>query len=151
MWPNELNTSDCSERGYVVGAQGLDSEVTRKSEASMPNEGLSAPKGTLAERRYTSAPSQRPQDSTQTVSLLSTLILQRETRWKKKNYCYDGRLTNAQLCASTARSYVAPVHCERVPKFVFILSLVCDCASFTTNTRVINFEERLQLKCNLNS
>ena len=110
MWPNELNTSDCSERGYVVGAQGLDSEVTRKSEASMPNEGLSAPKGTLAERRYTSAPSQRPQDSTQTVSLLSTLILQRETRWKKKKLllrwpadkCATVRVNGAQLRCTSA-------------------------------------------------
>ncbi|KOX77878.1 hypothetical protein WN51_05764, partial [Melipona quadrifasciata] len=69
--PNEPDTSDCSERGYVVGAQGLDSEVTRESEASMPNEGLSAAKGALAEGRYTSAPSQRPQDSTQTVLVKS--------------------------------------------------------------------------------
>lgn len=62
--------SDCSEGGYVVRAQGLDSEVTGESEARMPNEGFSAPKGALAERRYTAAPSKRPQDSTQTVSLL---------------------------------------------------------------------------------
>lgn len=66
--------SDCSEGGYVVRAQGLDSEVTGESEARMPNEGFSAPKGALAERRYTAAPSKRPQDSTQTVSLLSTLV-----------------------------------------------------------------------------
>lgn len=65
-----VQTSDFSEGGYVVRAQGLDSEVTGKSEASMPNEGLSAPQGALAQRRYTAAPSQRPQDSTQTVSLL---------------------------------------------------------------------------------
>ncbi|XP_017767321.1 PREDICTED: uncharacterized protein LOC108555941 [Eufriesea mexicana] len=57
------------EGGYVVRTQGLDSEVTRESEASMPNEGFPAPKGALAERRYTAAPSQRPEDSTQTVSL----------------------------------------------------------------------------------
>lgn len=59
-----VQTSDFSEGGYVVRAQGLDSEVTGKSEASMPNEGLSAPQGALAQRRYTAAPSQRPQDST---------------------------------------------------------------------------------------
>lgn len=60
--------SDFSEGGDVVRAQGLDSEVTRKSEASLPDEGLPAPEGALAERRDTAAPPQRPQDSTQTVS-----------------------------------------------------------------------------------
>lgn len=60
---------DFSEGSYVVRAQGLDSEVTREGETSMPNERFSAPKGALAERWYTAAPPQRPQDSTQTVSL----------------------------------------------------------------------------------
>lgn len=57
-----------SERGHVIRTQGLDSEVTRKSEASMPNEGFPTPEGALAERRDTSATPQRPQDSAQTVS-----------------------------------------------------------------------------------
>ncbi|XP_054014913.1 protein vein isoform X3 [Hylaeus anthracinus] len=68
-----------SEGGYVVRAQGLDSEVTRASETSMPNEGLSTPESALAERRDTAAPPQRPQDSTQTAEIESCDIL-RQTR-----------------------------------------------------------------------
>lgn len=65
---NEIVTFDFSERSYVVRTQGLDSEVTGESEASMQNEGLAAPESALAEGRCTAAPPKRPQDSAQTVS-----------------------------------------------------------------------------------
>lgn len=65
---NEILTFDFSARSYVVRTQGLDSEVTGESEASMQDEGLAAPECTLAKGRCTAAPSKRPQDSAQTVS-----------------------------------------------------------------------------------
>lgn len=65
---NEILTFDFSARSYVVRTQGLDSEVTGESEASMQDEGLAAPESTLAEGRCTAAPPKRPQDSAQTVS-----------------------------------------------------------------------------------
>lgn len=94
----------------------------------MPNEGLSAAKSALAERRYTSAPSQRPQDSTQTVSLLSNLISQRETsRREKRNYRCDGRLTNVCDCVRQRRAVK-----RAKDSYLFFRSFA---------TRDINFEE----------
>jgi len=65
---NVIVTFDFSARSYVVRTQGLDSEVTGESEASMQDKGLAAPESALAEGRCTAAPPKRPQDSAQTVS-----------------------------------------------------------------------------------
>ncbi|KYQ58308.1 hypothetical protein ALC60_02728 [Trachymyrmex zeteki] len=65
---NVIVTFDFSARSYVVRTQGLDSEVTGESEASMQNEGLATPKSALAKGRCTAAPPKRPQNSAQTVS-----------------------------------------------------------------------------------
>lgn len=65
---NEVLTYDFSARSYVVRTQGLDSEVTGQSEASMQDEGFTTPESTLAKGRCTTAPPKRPQDSAQTVS-----------------------------------------------------------------------------------
>lgn len=65
---NEILTFDFSARSYVVRTQGLDSEVTGESEASMQDEGLAAPESALVEGRCTTASPKRPQDSAQTVS-----------------------------------------------------------------------------------
>jgi len=65
---NVIVTFDFSARSYVVRTQGLDSEVTGESEASMQNEGLATPKSALAKGWCTAAPPKRPQDSAQTVS-----------------------------------------------------------------------------------
>ncbi|TGZ52218.1 hypothetical protein DBV15_03741 [Temnothorax longispinosus] len=55
-------------RSNVVRTQGLDSEVTGESEASMQDEGFAAPESALAEGRCTAAPPKRPQDSAQTAT-----------------------------------------------------------------------------------
>ncbi|KAF7418950.1 hypothetical protein HZH68_001603 [Vespula germanica] len=52
-------------RSYVVRTQGLNSEVTRQSKASMQNEGIAAPKSALAQRRHTTTPKKRTQNPTQ--------------------------------------------------------------------------------------
>ncbi|KAL2725935.1 protein vein isoform X3 [Vespula maculifrons] len=54
-----------SARSYVVRTQGLNSEVTRQSKASMQNEGIAAPKSALAQRRHTTTPKKRTQNPTQ--------------------------------------------------------------------------------------
>ncbi|KAL2718022.1 protein vein isoform X3, partial [Vespula squamosa] len=61
-------------RSYVVRTQGLNSEVTRQSKASMQNEGIAAPKSALAQRRHTATPKKRTQNPTQKYSTRYTKL-----------------------------------------------------------------------------
>ncbi|KAF7412545.1 hypothetical protein HZH66_001441 [Vespula vulgaris] len=64
-------------RSYVVRTQGLNSEVTRQSKASMQNEGIAAPKSALAQRWHTTTPKKRTQNPTQKVRAVIRLDTQK--------------------------------------------------------------------------